>query len=83
MLNLCKNQGNYFSVKSFHITFAVENSEKMKEKMRLIKRLQELQMLIITANDVELNKVEVELAEIEKKLITWTKKDKHEFTNGN
>ena len=52
-------------------------------KQKLIKRLQELQMLIITANDVELNKIGVELAEIEKKLITWTRKDKHEFTNGN
>lgn len=45
-------------------------------KQKLIKRLQELMLQIITCNDEELNKIGVELAEIEKQLITWQEKNK-------
>ncbi len=40
----------------------------MREK--IIKRLQQLQMLILTTNDKELDKIAIELVEIEKKLIS-------------
>ena len=33
MLNLCKNNGNYFGVKSFRYTFASEFKKKMKDKI--------------------------------------------------
>ena len=33
MLNLCKNNGNYFGVKSFRYTFAPEFNKKMKDKI--------------------------------------------------
>ena len=33
MLNLCKNNGNYFGVKSFRYTFAFEFKKKMKDKI--------------------------------------------------
>ena len=45
-------------------------------KQKLIKRLQELMLQIITYNDEELNKIGIELAEIEKQLITWQEKNK-------
>lgn len=45
-------------------------------KQKLIKRLQELMLQIITCNDEELNKIGVELVEIEKQLITWQEKNK-------
>lgn len=45
-------------------------------KQKLIKRLQELMLQIITCNDEELNKIGIELAEIEKQLITWQEKNK-------
>lgn len=40
----------------------------MREK--IVKRLQQLQMLILTTNDKELDKIAIELVEIEKKLIS-------------
>ena len=33
MLNLCKNKGNYFGVKSFRYTFVPEFNKKMKDKI--------------------------------------------------
>ena len=45
-------------------------------KQKLIKRLQELMLQIITCNDEELNKIGIELAEIEKQLMTWQEKNK-------
>ena len=45
-------------------------------KQKLIKRLQELMLQIITCNDEELNKIGIELAVIEKQLITWQEKNK-------
>ena len=44
------------------------NDEKMREK--IVKRLHQLQMMILTANDKELDKIAIELVEIEKKLIS-------------
>lgn len=43
-------------------------------KQKLIKRLQELMVQLISCNDSELDKIGVELAEIEKKLIIWQEK---------
>lgn len=40
-------------------------------KKELIKRLHKLLVLIVEANDEELNKIGIELAEIEKKLIAY------------
>lgn len=40
----------------------------MREK--IVKRLHQLQMMILTANDKELDKIAIELVEIEKKLIS-------------
>lgn len=39
-------------------------------KEKIIKRLHQLQMLILTANDKELDKIAIELVDIEKKLIS-------------
>lgn len=44
----------------------------MGTKLAIIKRLQEIQVLIIKADSAELNKLGVELAEIEKKLLNYT-----------
>lgn len=44
------------------------NDGKMREK--IVKRLHQLQMMILTANDKELDKIAIELVEIEKKLIS-------------
>lgn len=44
------------------------NDAKMREK--IVKRLHQLQMMILTANDKELDKIAIELVEIEKKLIS-------------
>lgn len=44
----------------------------MKEK--IIKKLHALMLQIITCNDAELDKIGIELAEIEKQLITWQEK---------
>lgn len=44
----------------------------MKEK--IIKKLHALMLQIITCGDAELDKIGIELAEIEKQLITWQEK---------
>ena len=46
--------------------------EKMKTK--LLKRLHELLILIVNANDEELDKIGVELVDIEKKLMQYNDK---------
>ena len=38
-------------------------------KEKIIKRLHQLQMLILSANEKELDKIAIELVEIEKKII--------------
>lgn len=43
-------------------------------KQKLIKKLHDLMLQIITCNDAELNKIGIELAEIEKQLINWQEK---------
>ena len=45
-------------------------------KRKIIQRLHEIQMLIVKANDAELNKIGVELLEIEKKLMVYAPKQK-------
>ena len=44
-------------------------------KQKLIKKLHDLMLQIITCNDAELDKIGTELAEIEKQLITWQEKN--------
>lgn len=44
-------------------------------KQKLIKKLHDLMLQIITCNDAELDKIGIELAEIEKQLITWQEKN--------
>ena len=46
----------------------------MKEK--IIKRLHQIQMQILKADEAELNKIGIELLEIEKKLMLYTSKQK-------
>ena len=46
-------------------------------KKRIIKRLHQIQMQILKVNDAELNKIGVELLEIEKKLMLYIPKEKH------
>ena len=46
-------------------------------KRRIIKRLHQIQMQILKANEAELNKIGVELLEIEKKLMLYMPKEKH------
>lgn len=46
----------------------------MNIKMKLVKRLNALLVEIVKANDSELDKIGVELAEIEKKLISLSSK---------
>lgn len=43
-------------------------------KAKLLKRLHELLILIVNANDEELNKIGVELVDIEKKLMQYNDK---------
>ena len=45
-------------------------------KKKIIQRLHEIQMQILKADEPELNKIGVELLEIEKKLMTYTPKQK-------
>lgn len=49
----------------------------MKEK--IIKRLHQIQMQILKADEAELNKIGVELLEIEKKLMLYVPKQKSVF----
>ena len=44
-------------------------------KQKLIKKLHDLMLQIITGNDAELDKIGIELAEIEKQLINWQEKN--------
>ena len=44
-------------------------------KQKLIKKLNDLMLQIITCNDAELDKIGIELAEIEKQLIDWQEKN--------
>lgn len=50
-------------------------------KQDLIKRLNQILIRIVKADDKELNKIGVELLDIEKKLMGWVPEKKH--TNGN
>ena len=43
-------------------------------KQKIIKKLHDLMLQIITCNDAELDKIGIELAEIEKQLINWQEK---------
>lgn len=43
-------------------------------KQKLIKRLNELLILIVQCNDKELDAIGAELLEIEKKLVKWNRK---------
>ena len=56
----------------FDIIYTENKKERNDEKMRkkIIKRLHQLQMMILTVNDKELDKIAIELVEIEKKLIS-------------
>jgi hypothetical protein len=45
-------------------------------KRKIIKRLHQIQMQILRANDQELTKIGVELLEIEKKVMLYTQKQK-------
>ena len=51
----------------------------MKEK--ILKRLHQLQMDIVKANDAELDKIGLELIEIEKQLLKYQDKRKNEIIN--
>lgn len=44
-------------------------------KQKLIKKLHELMIRIVNCKDADLDKIGVELAEIEKQLITWQEKN--------
>ncbi|MBQ9731188.1 MAG: hypothetical protein IJV94_03715 [Bacilli bacterium] len=48
-------------------------------KRKIIKRLHQIQMQILKADEVELNKIGVELLEIEKKLMLYVPKQKPTF----
>lgn len=48
-------------------------------KRRIIKRLHQIQMQILKADEAELNKIGVELLEIEKKLMLYVSKQKNTF----
>ena len=48
-------------------------------KKRIIKRLHQIQMQILKADEQELNKIGVELLEIEKKLMLYVPKQKNAF----
>ena len=51
----------------------------MKEK--ILKRLHQLQMDIVKANDAEIDKIGLELVEIEKQLLKYQDKRKNEIIN--
>ena len=51
----------------------------MKEK--ILKRLHQLQMDIVKANDAELDKIGLELIDIEKQLLKYQDKRKNEIIN--
>lgn len=48
-------------------------------KRKIIKRLHQIQMQILKADEAELNKIGVELLEIEKKLMLYVPKQKSVF----
>lgn len=48
-------------------------------KKRIIKRLHQIQMQILKADEAELNKIGVELLEIEKRLMLYVPKQKNTF----
>ena len=48
-------------------------------KKRIIKKLHQIQMQILKADEAELNKIGVELLDIEKKLMLYTPKQKPVF----
>jgi hypothetical protein len=48
-------------------------------KKQIIKKLHEIQMQILKADEAELNKIGVELLEIEKKLMVYAPKQKNTF----
>ena len=50
-------------------------------KTKLIKRLNEIMLEIVKANDKELDAIGAELLEIEKKLIKYTEKRKFDYTD--
>ena len=50
-------------------------------KTKLIKRLNEIVLEIVRANDKELDAIGAELLEIEKKLIKYTEKRKFDYTD--
>jgi hypothetical protein len=52
-------------------------------KKRIIKRLHQIQMQILKADEAELNKIGVELIEIEKKLMLYVAKQKPSVFNDN
>lgn len=50
-------------------------------KAKILKRLHQLQMDILKANDAELDKIGLELIEIEKQLLQYQNKRKNEVIN--
>ena len=48
-------------------------------KKRIIKKLHQIQMQILKTDNTEINKIGVELLEIEKKLMLYTQKQKPTF----
>ena len=50
-------------------------------KAKILKRLHQLQMDILEANDAELDKIGLELIEIEKQLLQYQDKRKNEIIN--
>lgn len=52
-------------------------------KKRIIRRLHQIQMQILKADESELNKIGVELLEIEKKLMLYVPKQKVSFMSIN
>lgn len=50
-------------------------------KAKILKRLHQLQMDILKANDAELDKIGLELIEIEKQLLQYQDKRKNEIIN--
>ena len=50
-------------------------------KIKILKRLHQLQMDILKANDADLDKISLELIEIEKQLLQYQDKRKNEIIN--
>ena len=50
-------------------------------KIKILKRLHQLQMDILKANDADLDKIGLELVEIEKQLLQYQDKRKNEVIN--